>query len=191
MSRNTAGNAHEPPAPQARQDALFHGTLHLGPGEPCVCLGLDFGRSFGFGVIHVEIDGSIVRIESGVLGLPSHHGRRNSEVVGLISRLNRKHGLQVIAFEQVTFQQGQDWAALYYAQLGLVELVAHKQRLPAPVPVPVRDAKIRATGDPKATKGDMMLAMERAFGCTITEDHEADALAVAVEGAHRWRTSTA
>lgn len=154
-------------------------------------LGLDPATVCGWALISTgaaPLPGHPVgRVRSGrwKLRRGKHEGQRYLDLeMHLAAHLD---GVTAIAVEDVKAHKGTAAAHVYGGLRKLIAKVACKEGLPL-YPVSVGAVKKLATGNGKASKGDMIRAFTALVGAPPVDDNEADALFVALQG---WRLHTA
>lgn len=127
------------------------------------------------------------KIYSGVwsLGSDPHAGSRMLRLAEEIRALHRSRGFEAIAFEEASYGAGArkgkgiQWSAivLHNKLRGAIEMVAAELLVKC---FPVAPATIKAfvAGNGKATKADVIRAVELHFGIVAQDDNEADAIAI-------------
>ena len=94
---------------------------------------------------------------------------------------NARDGTQLVY--ELAHHRGGPATRLACGWQATVQLFAARRGLPSPMAVATMTLKKWATGSGKASKGDMMQWASKVVGEQITDDNEADAVAVALWGA--------
>lgn len=115
-----------------------------------------------------------------------HAGRRLERFRRRLFTFRREHGFEVIGFEDASFGSNNAHTAASHNELcGVIKMVA------AELEVPVFDYKPNhlkkwLTGSGKASKQDMIAAVERRFQIKTDNDNIADAIAVMARTKHEF-----
>lgn len=172
------------------QSPLFGERFRLAPGKPITVLGIDLGNHTGYAIVHATKEGLVKSPYSGTLELIGSRGAKYARFARFLKKTALEHEIVGIGYEQVNFQQGDDWRAIYYGQLGMIQLIGHEIGFAEKrdiLPVPTNRVKSTLTGSASAKKPTMVAHAEAILGRAMTSDHEADALGVGIATADWFR----
>ncbi len=147
-----------------------------------IILGIDPANVTGWAILDGdEIDCGTWRL---VVSSEEHPGDRLIRFIDGLSKLRMQHGFQVIAIEDASFgSNNPNTAALHNHLMGMTMWYAAQKSMNV-IKCNIASVKKFTTNNGRAEKHEMIAAVNQNYGLKISDNNEADAVAIAKYAEH-------